>query len=644
MKETKRNIVVYLPQIYSEFVVELRSALEKEAKEKGYSLLVFTCFGDNVNIDEKGTVNPNFDEGERVIFRLPNLKQADGVVFLYDVFAESQWDEIYDLVRNRCQCPVVNFRTPLEVPGVYNIYVDDKNSFAGMVQHFIDVHGARRINLVTGPEGNVHSIFRRDIYKSVLERNRIPYREDRVYYGNFWKNCGDDIVESMLHSPDRLPEVIICANDFMAISVIEALKSRGIQVPEQVLVAGYDDLEESRYSHPALTTVGQPIEQMAQTAIHLLERIWAGEKPEQNIYLPGKVILRQSCGCDPSSEDFSLTYSSRLNERIDRMSFLVRAATTMITFMSGASNWEECMKCLQKYALKETGFKSFALCLAQKWETQLSLPGTDYGSSDSRVTMVAGVHDGKELAKEEFPVSQLLPTALMGEETAYYIIPIHYLQYYMGYAVVLLDYDISCSSSIKVWFLHLDNALENIRIRGRLDRMVDELGDLYVKDTLTGLYNRRGFDQYGEMYYQNCRKNQTQYMLMEIDMDGLKQVNDRYGHGEGDVCIISIANALIYAAKENEICIRSGGDEFVVIGENYSQDKLERFRKRFAEYLRRANDSLNKPYLIGASMGYFMGIPDGKRTPENYLKIADDAMYANKKERKALSHPGTEVR
>lgn len=645
MEKERKNIAIYLPQIYTEFVAGLRREIEKAASGKGYRLIFFTCFGDNSSIDEKGLVNQRYDEGERVVFRLADMENIDGIIFLYDAFARTQWDEIYDMVKNRCKCPVINFRTPLQVPNVYNIYVDDKISFAEMIQHFIDIHHATKINIVTGPKDNVHSEVRLEIYRQVLEENGLPYEKERVYYGNFWKNCGEDLVEKMLDASVEMPEAIVCANDYMALSVIEALKRRGIGVPDQIMVSGYDNIEESKYNHPALTTVRQPVESMGCKALELLEQIWAGEEPEKEVYLPGELMLRQSCGCDSSSEDFSLTYSSFLNERLDRMSFLETSATTMVTFMSGTPNLEECMNCLKEYALINTGFKSFALCLAQHWEKQLSLPDIEYGSSKCMVTMMAGIHNGKELETEQFPVSQLLPSIFLDEEDeAFYIVPIHYLQYYMGYAVVLLDYDIPHNSSVKAWFLHLDNALENIRIRGRLNQVVNELGDLYVRDTLTGLYNRRGFERYGEEFYQSCMENHTQLMIMEIDMDGLKQINDQYGHEEGDICITMIANAMIYASKEDEVCIRSGGDEYIVIGKDYTQEKLDRFMERYDRFIANVNESMNKPYQFGASVGYFMGVPDGVHTTENYLKIADDNMYANKKRRKAISHPGIEVR
>jgi diguanylate cyclase (GGDEF)-like protein len=181
-------------------------------------------------------------------------------------------------------------------------------------------------------------------------------------------------------------------------------------------------------------------------------------------------------------------------------------------------------------------------------------------------------------------------------------------------------------------------------MKGRLHQVAAELENLYIRDTLTGLYNRRALEKFGDRIYRKCCEDASPFMVMEIDMDGLKQVNDQYGHEEGDFCIITIANAMIYASKENEVCIRSGGDEYVVVGQDYTQEKLDNFMNLFESFLEHANDSLGKPYRFGASVGYYMGVPEGTRKLENYLKIADERMYENKKIRKAKTHPGVGVR
>ena len=182
MTDTKKrkNIVVYLPQVYAEYISELRHSIERVGKERGYRLLFFTCFGDNSNIGIEEATNIRYDEGERSVFRLADPDAADGVLLLYDAFARSQYAEINNLIKNRYDCPVINFRTPMEIEldNVYNIYVDDREAFAEMIRHFIEKHHCTKVDLVTGPQDNLHSMFRLDIYKEVWSRMVCRWRRN----------------------------------------------------------------------------------------------------------------------------------------------------------------------------------------------------------------------------------------------------------------------------------------------------------------------------------------------------------------------------------------------------------------------------------------------------------------------------------
>ncbi len=200
--DSRKNIAVYLPQIYTEFVVRLRNGIEEEAAKRGFHLIFFTSLVDNASFGSTGHENENYNEGERAIFYLADFDKVDALIVLYDAFANTHWQDLFDIIYERCHCPVINIRTPLD--GVYNILMDDDISFANMIQHFIDVHKVHRLNLVTGPEENVHARMRLDIYKKVLEKNQIPYEKERVYYGNFWRNCGEGAIQAFLDCGDHL--------------------------------------------------------------------------------------------------------------------------------------------------------------------------------------------------------------------------------------------------------------------------------------------------------------------------------------------------------------------------------------------------------------------------------------------------------
>ena len=119
-------------------------------------------------------------------------------------------------------------------------------------------------------------------------------------------------------------------------------------------------------------------------------------------------------------------------------------------------------------------------------------------------------------------------------------------------------------------------------------------------------------------------------------MNGMKRINDRYGHVEGDFCLRAIAEAMHRSALLEEICIRTGGDEFVVLAKNYDRQKEEAFVSMVRENISSIMKQAGKKYSISVSIGCCRSIPDPAGTAtiqseaEQYIKSADQAMYQEK--------------
>jgi LacI family transcriptional regulator len=108
------------------------------------------------------------------------------------------------------------------------------------------------------------------------------------------------VVASLLDSGQKLPRAILCANDQTALGVIHALAQRGIKVPQEVAITGFDDVPVARHLHPPLTTVRQPMLDLGAAAFEVLySRISAGGGPADTV-LPVELIVRESCGCVPN--------------------------------------------------------------------------------------------------------------------------------------------------------------------------------------------------------------------------------------------------------------------------------------------------------------------------------------------------------
>ena len=129
--------------------------------------------------------------------------------------------------------------------------------------------------------------------------------------------------------------------------------------------------------------------------------------------------------------------------------------------------------------------------------------------------------------------------------------------------------------------------------------------------------------------------NDKAISIVSIDMDGLKQINDTYGHAEGDLALTSLANALSVSLNSNEICARFGGDEFIAVLVSEGQDRKEEFKNAFIKKLAELSDSLNKSYRVEASIG-ICDLEDGSTEQViSCMQKADQAMYSEKKDKKA---------
>ena len=173
------------------------------------------------------------------------------------------------------------------------------------------------------------------------------------------------------------------------------------------------------------------------------------------------------------------------------------------------------------------------------------------------------------------------------------------------------------------WLRYINNALEMTRSKERLQT-------LSVRDEMTGAYNRRGMYELYRAMLADAQEGDALFVSV-VDMDGLKYVNDTFGHSEGDLGIKTVCTVLTSVARENEICVRSGGDEFFLIGiGKYGREDEAGRASEFSEAIAKRSDMLAKPYKVSASIGCAVFDDCKKVSLDNALSEADERMYRYK--------------
>jgi diguanylate cyclase (GGDEF)-like protein len=158
----------------------------------------------------------------------------------------------------------------------------------------------------------------------------------------------------------------------------------------------------------------------------------------------------------------------------------------------------------------------------------------------------------------------------------------------------------------------------------------EELRNLALTDDLTGLHNRRGFFALADQQLKLARRNHDCALLFFADVDGLKQINDRFGHSEGDLAIIRAAQILRDTFRDSDVIARLGGDEFAVLANEASSDSQKDIWRRLKEKLS-AEGSRNPLYSLSLSIGVARFDPSSEVTLGELLEYADQAMYEAKR-------------
>ena len=206
----------------------------------------------------------------------------------------------------------------------------------------------------------------------------------------------------------------------------------------------------------------------------------------------------------------------------------------------------------------------------------------------------------------------------------------HFQENTLGYAVIQSEMSkhIKITGVVRNWIRNINNALQMTRVNHRL------MDDSEV-DKLTNLKNRRGMEHMLKELLSAASRSDYCYAVV-FDLDGLKHINDNYGHTEGDYAIISIAKAVAGVTENKEVAIRAGGDEFYLLGVNKHCtektliDKVSKYRAIVADI----NHTSNKPYEISASVGFCVKKLSEVGMVDDIIREADRYMYLCKVENK----------
>lgn len=236
-----------------------------------------------------------FRQRANVIYKLVNKNNIDGLVLVTGTVCDSSdLTPIEGFLQSIHPLPVVS--VALEIDTLPNVLLDNRQGISEVTAHLIEAHHCQRISFFRMNEGHGEGDERFFAYKETLEKFGLPYDPNLVVPGEYYDRAADAI-ELLYDERKVTPDAIVVVDDYMALPTLEALNARGISVPEDVAVVGFDDVEEARYCNPPLTTLRQPLKEQAYQSLEIILHILAEESYPQRVELSPKLITRQSCGC-----------------------------------------------------------------------------------------------------------------------------------------------------------------------------------------------------------------------------------------------------------------------------------------------------------------------------------------------------------
>ena len=268
------TIGVLLPDLYGEFFSEVIRGIDRAARNGGYHLLVSGSHNDREEIE--AAVHAMHGRVDGLIVMSPGLEPRAIVAGLPR------------------RLPLVLLNCEEECNEFDSVNVDNYGGAREMVRHLVGL-GHQRVAIIGGASDNYDARERLRGYRDAVEGRGGVASEELLVEGDFTESSGHKAARKLL-ALDPRPTAIFAANDSMAIGALSALREAGVLVPEDMAVAGFDDIPIARYLSPPLSSVHVPIRGLGMRAVERLLLAMTDAEEKAREVLPTRLVVRESCG------------------------------------------------------------------------------------------------------------------------------------------------------------------------------------------------------------------------------------------------------------------------------------------------------------------------------------------------------------
>ena len=623
----RKRIAVLVASIDREYQQDFARGLMSAGEQYNVDICIFNSQG---HMNEAISTS---ETGESMIYDLPDLSQFDGIISMLATLGnEYAYKKVLELLKPLKGKPHVSVDVPID--GAVMLSFNDRVSVQNMTEHLINEHGVRRMAFVSGPLNHSVALERLNACKETLKRHGLSLDDNLIFDGEWTRVGGRRAAEHILEMGGELPDAIMCANDDMALSVIEYFKEQGIRVPRDIAVTGFDALREAVMR--GLTTICRPIDKSARKAVEILYQWMNGEVPElYECILPTTPIYSESCGCIQSLEYMNEKLRGLSTDRRNMETILTRVSM-FSSAMAGVGDEKEAGERIREFA-DSWNIRELFLCVNPT--ICRDLPGKampeDTSSYPEEMLLLYGAKDGKQYPCELFQTRDLVPLLedMRKNPVCLVFCPLYYRNSSLGY--VAMNLVEGTGSALYSVLMLLNGAMMSLYLQTNIKRYAETIANMAIHDIMTGMLNRRGFMEQAPAMLEDARKRGKVFVMISADMDHMKMINDQYGHLVGDEAICRMGRGMNILRESGYIPVHISGDEFLAYGIAESMEEAKSLIGSINQELDKINK--NEPWIseISASFGLYAAVPGEWDEIDDFLTKADRAMYEEKNRKKS---------
>ena len=536
---------------------EILKGLVGKAQSLGYDTAVISNVF-NPNVVEQSLFTENH------IYELALSEDISAFIIIAESFVNEHLRKLIAGHLEKRNVPTIVVGTHLEefdLPGYTFINTSDESDIEEMTSHLIEEHNFTDIDFLTG-YAEIEASQKRIIgYKKALISHDIPVDDNRIFFGTYWMDSGKELAQRYISGELKLPQAIVCANDYMAYGILDEFAKNNIDVPGQVTVVGYEYIRRRTLYTPLLTTYQRNRESLGASAVEMIHSRLTGA-PEKPFVPPrGTIVKGDSCPCGHDNAQYIGELEAEKNKRDFEFWNLFTPVDQELT---ESHNLNEFVATLGKYHWHVRSVYNIFLCLASNWYD------TEAQMSDNMIcrTIMPWL-DTTPVEINRFSFAEIFSRSDV--PSVYYFTPLFFSNRMFGHVVLKYDIPDTYDDIFRNWIKSVSNSLEFLRMKNDIQYLtrVQDLSE--ERDTLTGMFNAAGMEKAYRSAVPHGNKELSLIMLKVCLFDDSISNMD---NGRRLEAILDASRAVEQLCGNHDICGRINDNTFVCLIQTNADEEV----------------------------------------------------------------------